>query len=179
MDAYEERLRVRFWKKVNKKAGNSCWEWTACKAGGYGQIYVRGKLVYAHRLSWVWANGKIPKGLFVLHKCDNRVCVNPDHLFLGTNKDNMQDCVRKGRFSNNNKPVTRLQASDGFVYCHKCDKFLPKESFSKIKRNKSHGCHSCCKKCDAEYSRARRAKAKSKTKHTKKGGYKCTQRLST
>ena len=158
---YEERLRVRFWKKVNKKAGNSCWEWTGAtnRNGGYGQIGVRGKIIRAHRLSWVWVNNKIPKDMHVLHKCDNRVCVNPDHLFLGTQKDNMQDCVRKGRFAgnNNNNTPTRLRSSDGFVYCHKCDKFLPKESFSKQNKNKSHGCAGYCKKCHVEYDRAYRA----------------------
>lgn len=95
-------LADRFWKKVNKVDG--CWEWLGAKtAFGYGLIgdYVGSKLkmLKAHRLSWSFSCGEIPGGMCVLHKCDNPGCVNPDHLFLGTYKDNVNDCVNKGRFN--------------------------------------------------------------------------------
>lgn len=91
----------RFWSKV--KQGDGCWEWQASKFHhGYGCFGVRNedgtyRTSYAHRVSWEMANGPIPDGMFVLHKCDNRACVRPDHLWLGTQTDNMRDCSDKGR----------------------------------------------------------------------------------
>jgi len=92
-------LVERFWPKVDIRGPNDCWEWLANKVSrGYGQIYrAHEKYVYAHRVVWELTYGPIPEGLFVCHHCDNPGCVNPNHLFLGTNKDNMVDCVEKGR----------------------------------------------------------------------------------
>ena len=98
----------RFWSKVDIKSKDECWEWTGGKSlNGYGAYKVSGKQYSAHRVSWIISNGQIPvvpgyHGLCVLHKCDNRSCVNPDHLFLGTVKDNSEDCRIKGRTA---KPV--------------------------------------------------------------------------
>lgn len=89
-------LVTRFWEKVQKSDG--CWEWTAHRGYfGYGRIMVAKKAQPAHRISWELANGPIPKGLFVCHSCDNPPCVRPDHLFLGTQADNMRDMGNKGR----------------------------------------------------------------------------------
>jgi len=89
-----------FWDKVTKT--DTCWLWAAFKdKNGYGRLTIRNKQYLAHRVSWELCNEKIPKGLLVCHHCDNPPCVNPDHLFLGTKKDNAQDMVRKGRCHSN------------------------------------------------------------------------------
>ncbi len=89
----------RFWEKVDSRGINDCWNWTAyISTNGYGIFGEnRNKNVGAHRKAWELTNGKIPNKLCVLHKCDNRKCVNPSHLFLGSHSDNTRDMDRKGR----------------------------------------------------------------------------------
>ena len=109
----DKGLEVRFWEKVKK--GPSCWEWTANKdKKGYGRIAATSavKNLKAHRVSYELHNGPIPPGLSVLHTCDNPGCVRPDHLFLGTNADNMKDMINKGRGRRGERnPNSRLTAA--------------------------------------------------------------------
>ena len=88
--------RQRFEAKFRVTPG--CWEWTAgFFTNGYGQFWFREKVISAHVASHIIYLGEIPDGLWVLHRCDNRKCVNPDHFFLGTRIDNIEDMLAKGR----------------------------------------------------------------------------------
>jgi hypothetical protein len=92
----------RFWAKVQRGEPDDCWIWTAATKRGYGHFKyghfkVDGKMVKAHRFSYALAHGPILDGLHVLHRCDNPPCVNPAHLFPGTNADNIRDKEAKGR----------------------------------------------------------------------------------
>jgi hypothetical protein len=92
--------KERFDSKWEEDELRGCWLWTAaCYGTGYGVLRVNGRNHHAHRMSWRFHRGEIPEGMHVLHKCDVRSCVNPDHLFLGTNDDNIQDCISKGRWA--------------------------------------------------------------------------------
>lgn len=87
-------------QRINKNKENDCWEWTGgTQSRGYGitGIPKTRKKIVTHRASYEAFIGEIPKGLYVCHKCDNPPCCNPNHLFVGTQKENLQDMVRKGR----------------------------------------------------------------------------------
>lgn len=89
-------LASEFKKRVDRSG--ECWEWTGHRqTQGYGQVQVNAKLWTAHRLAWTLYNGPIPDGKLICHSCDNPGCVNPEHLFLGTHADNMEDMVAKNR----------------------------------------------------------------------------------
>ena len=104
---------TRFWLKVTIATPQDCWDW---KAGlfttGYGKFGLRGKTVQSHRVAYSLVKGLIPIGEVVRHTCDNRKCVNPDHLITGTAKDNVQDAIDRGRFprgsSSGNSKLTEM-----------------------------------------------------------------------
>ena len=90
----------KFWSQVQK--GDGCWLWTGSKSadpgGEYGDFYVNGRACRAHRFSWEVHFGPVPPKMLVCHHCDNPPCVRPDHLFVGTSRDNVHDALKKGRF---------------------------------------------------------------------------------
>ena len=108
---------VRFLAKICF-GPSDCWLWRASRdGGGYGTVAYRGRVSKAHRVSWCLFRSEIPPGIKVLHKCDVRNCVNPDHLFLGTQADNVQDMMKKGRQRTTPKygeqnPMSRLTAHE-------------------------------------------------------------------
>lgn len=120
----------RFHRKYEPVPESGCWLWTdSWGNNGYGMISMTVKVgkyvpVLAHRLSWVLRNGAIPDGLFVCHKCDTPACVNPDHLFLGTAKDNSDDRDKKGRtnrvttFIGTAHPMARLTEDQVLAIYH-------------------------------------------------------------
>src|SRR5256885_74384 len=120
--------RVSFWnRKTISPSG--CWEWVGSKRElGYGQVRYKGRSARAHRIAWELTFGEIPDGRSVLHKCDNPPCINPDHLFLGTQQDNVDDMFRKGRQKTPGNGKAKSSAS-----CHP---------------NKPNHSHGLCKICN-------------------------------
>lgn len=133
----------RFWPKVEKSAG--CWLWRAAiDTTGYGVMNAGGRKAYAHRVSFELAHGPIPDGLEVLHSCDVRPCVNPDHLSVGTRTDNMQDAKAKGRESGG--PYR------GATHCVRGHAFTPENT-----RIRTDGKRRSCRSCNRDRMAAHRA----------------------
>jgi hypothetical protein len=127
---------------------SGCWEWTRGKSSRYGYVWYKGRGDLAHRISYAFHIGEIPHGMEVCHKCDNPPCVNPDHLFLGTRQDNALDCVRKGRYNNQNTikkfckngheftpDNTYYYPKTGRRYCRICHRNLHKKYYYQEMRN--------------------------------------------
>lgn len=124
-------LPKTFWSKVNKDGPNGCWEWTGTiDHKGYGRIKSQGRQMFAHRISFSYANPDFDLSLFVLHHCDNPLCVNPGHLFAGTHLDNMRDMVSKGRKMQQQK-----------THCNYGHEFTPDNTY--IKKGKWRVCAEC------------------------------------
>jgi len=100
MESWEmPTVEKRFWSKVDRRGPDECWPWIGgTRVRQYGMFCVNGGKQLAHRFAWTLVCGEIPDGLAACHKCDNPTCCNPSHLFLGSQSDNVDDCIGKGRW---------------------------------------------------------------------------------
>ena len=123
---------------------DACWVWEGVRdKDGYGRVWIDGHYYRAHRVVWEDEYGPIPDGILVCHLCDNPPCVRPDHLFLGTQKDNIADMLEKGR-----RPAH-------YAVRQVCEKGHPLEQFGKQQR-----CRTCWRAYDREWKRRKRAGGK-------------------
>lgn len=151
----DDTLAERFEGKYMPVPEAGCWIWMACLDGaGYGRIGVGSKrdgtkrALQASRASWMIHRGPIPKGLHVCHTCDVPACVNPDHLFLGTNKDNADDMVRKGRATQGAHYATRTHCANGH-------EFTPENTATRRDCN-GRACRTCGRIATALYRQRKR-----------------------
>jgi hypothetical protein len=132
--------RDRFFDKVEQPAyGGSCWLWQASKnPEGYGHFQFEGRVIGAHRASYLLFRGEVPEGLLICHTCDNPACVNPDHLFLGDHQANADDKMRKGRHAEKNQTHCRrgheltpdnlyVKPGSGLRVCRHCARMVCRE----------------------------------------------------
>lgn len=135
----------KFWSRV--AYGDDCWEWTKARTTtGYGKFYSAGKHWRAHRVAYELTHGAIPDGLLVLHRCDNRLCVKPDHLFLGDYRDNILDCMAKGRWS---PPPVSTSPGNGGRRTH-CQRGHPLEGANLLIEQERDRLHRRCRACRRE-----------------------------
>lgn len=133
-------------------ADTGCWLWTGASNGRYGLMMgAAGVCRTAHRVSYELHRGSIPSGLSVCHSCDVTLCVNPEHLFVGTHQENMQDCIDKGRFKN-----LPAAASAAKTHCLRGHEFTPQNTKVLKYQNGAR----MCRRCHADREAARRASRK-------------------
>ncbi len=137
----QERLESR-----TKKDPSGCWLWQGGRTGkGYGAIGVEGKTKGVHRVAWELVNGPIPDGMLICHHCDIRNCINPEHLFLGTHTDNMQDALKKGR-------LVATAPWRGVTHCKNGHLFNEKNTYSYTWKGSENR---TCKLCNRLWQRKR------------------------
>lgn len=134
-----EKDKARFW--INAQKSGDCWMWTGKTLKGYGSFSIRSAFYSAHRVAYTIVVGPIPEGMGVLHRCDQPLCVCPDHLFLGTHQDNMRDAAAKGR----------MRGRFGVLTCRRGHALTPDNVGWRTHKS---GHQRICKRCREEYQAA-------------------------
>jgi hypothetical protein len=138
-----EKATTPWQDRVIPEPNSGCWLWEGATNGtGHGRIgWRRGGVsyfAYVHRLAWEQANGPVPDGISVLHRCDVRACCNPEHLFLGTQQDNVRDMHAKGRYKFGGPPAMNA----GKTHCKRGHEFTPENTWPAT-RNGGRSCRMC------------------------------------
>lgn len=143
------KVIAKFWSRVDKSG--SCWTWQGARGrGGYGRFSLALGTLSAHRLAYTLLVGSIPKGMCVCHRCDNPPCVNPDHLFVGTYRDNIRDMMQKGR----RRTRKARRGTDGTLHCSLCRRILSPDQFTRdnsCQRGYRYYCKPCQRRRNQHY----------------------------
>jgi hypothetical protein len=148
----DAKLLSRFWSKVKLGEPDECWEWTAGHDGrGYGQFWANGRTRRAPQVAWeIYNLTEFPKGKGACHTCDNPPCVNPSHIWPGTQKENSHDCVRKGRHVPATSPWNR-----GITHCKSGHEFTPANTY--VTAAGYRQCQACMREFRRKWRESRRA----------------------
>lgn len=152
---YSDAVLERFWAKVERAGEDECWIWLGAHDGrGYGTLYVNGRNRRATQISIeIATNLPFPAGKLACHHCDNPPCVNPKHLFVGSMKDNMRDCIAKGRFIQ--PPIHKRGYNRLKTHCKRGHP-LSGENLIRTRQGR-RSCKQCMRASQRNYDRARRA----------------------
>lgn len=169
-------IEERFWKKVQKDDLDKCWNWTASRTqNGYGRFCIgKNKYFLAHRISYMLSYRVDPGELSVCHACDVPSCVNPNHLFLGTHKENIHDSIKKGRWDKNSVPngITNRNKT----HCINGHEFTPENTYHYSQKNNAKGrrCLTCSRERMLKYREKHYVHKKRKQKTHCKNGHEFT-----